>query len=360
MTSSVESRVQHLDDDGKHFVSAERLESASISGSPGRLQSNQRSETPVLSDDQRLGTSEVEVKRTKGGEEEVEGQQQEEVAREGGKQRQEEALHQLRKDLEDTTGFGSYRAYVKSFRRDPMYAGPSYSKILDGCFHSPSDIGPGVDIVDVSNEDLSSVRVSIRCENLSASEISGALCHPPPNTRAQIVVWPIDTYARDIKEFLDVLGVGLQLDPCFFEALRWREDHTSFSPHFRSKNILCIRSIGTSVFVARNFVLAKDNPVPVVFIVGPMHEPLQDFGNESCIHCSNLNKAIYDLVQAAPLYGHYNRDGKLHLANAYIRVLFSLLKSGGESALNSSDILSACIIPLLQIEIAVCKKTLVT
>ena len=350
MTSSVDARRQHLCVDGKPSVSAERLDSALISGGPARLQSNQRSETPVLRDAQMQNTSEVEFKGTQGGGEEVEGQKQKEG---------QEALRQVRKDLEETTGFGSYKAYLGSFRRDPMYVGRSYTDILDGCSHDPIDASSGVDIIDVSNEDLSPVGVRLRCENLSASEISEALCHPPPSTRAQIVLWPIATYTRNIEDFLDVLGVGLRLDPCFFEALRWREDETQISHHFRSKNILSISSIGTSVFVARSFVLAQNNPVPVVLIAGPMHDPIRKIFNYNPFKRKPpTNKAIYDLVRAAPLYGHYGCDGKPHFANTYIRALLTLLKSDRDSVPTSSDTLSACIIPLLQIEIAICKGDL--
>ena len=367
MASPVHARRQHMSDGREPSISAERLDSTSISSSPARLQSNQRSEKSVLRDAQLRDMSDIEVKGTERGREETEGQQQEEE--EGEREEQEEdeheALRQVMKDLEDTTGFGSYKAYLESFRRDPMYAGRSYFNIIDGCFDDPMHASSGVDIIDVSNEDLSPAGVSLRCENLSASGISEALCHPPPSTRAQIVLWPIDTYTRDIEDFVNVLGVGLQLDPCFFEALRWREHMTKFDHYLRSKNVLCISSIGTSVFVARSFVLAQDQPVPVVLIAGPMHEPVENFYYVPDWDARNApwnapvpNKAIYDLVQAAPLYGHYNCDGKPHFANAYIRALFSLLRSGRDFVLSSSDTLSACIIPLLQIEIAICKAEL--
>lgn len=352
MTSSVDAHRQHIYDGSKPSISTERLDSASISGSPARLQSNQRNDRPVLGDAQRQSTSEIEVKSTVGGGEEVEGRQQEEHEGEG-----EKTLRQVMKDLENATGFGSYKAYLESIRRDPMYVGRSYNDILYGSFHIPQGTRSGVDIIDVSIEDLSPVGVNLRCENLLASEISEALCHPPPSTRAQIVIWPIDDCPNNIADFLDVLGVGLQLDPCFFEALRWREDVTK-PEHFRSKNVLCIRSMGTSVFVARSFVLARHNPVPVVLIAGPMHQPVERFNYKGDYHELIPNIEIYDLVQAAPLYGHYNCDGKPHFANAYIRALFSLLKNVRNSAPSLSDTLSACIIPLLQMEIAICKGDL--
>ena len=358
MTSSVECRPQHIDNDGKPTVSTERPDSASIPGSLARLQSNQRNEMPTLSDTQMRSTSEIEVKNTAGEGGEEEAQQQEEKEGEGEEQRvRDETLRQVMKDLEDATGFGSYEAYLESFRRDPMYVGRSYTELFNGGgFSGPTDASPGVDIIDVSNGDLSPMH--LRGENLSASEISEALCQPSPNTHAQIVLWQIQSYTRGIKDFLDILGLGLRLDPCFFEALSWPEDGTEINLQFLSKNILCMGSIGTSVFVARSFELAQDNPVPVVLIAGPMHEPIETF-NIYPIRGKRLrNKAIYDLVRAAPLYSHYNYHGIPHFANTYIRALYTLLKSDRDSVLSSSDTLSACIVPLFQIEIAICKGEL--
>ena len=293
MTSSLDTRRQHIYNDGMASICAERPDSASMPGSLARQQSNQQNEA-------QMSKGEIEVKSSKQGGSEVEGQQLEAVASEGGNQRRVEALHQIRKDLRDTTGFGSYEAYLESIRRDPMYSGRSYKEIIDGWLDSYSISSPGVGIIDVLNEDNSPVRVSPRCEDLLASEIPGALCHPPAKTRAQIVLWPIHGYLGDIKDFLDVLGVGLQLDPCFFEALWWREDETRFIQHFRSRNSLCVRSIGTSVVVARSFVLAQDNPVPVVLIAGPMRTPLTIFYTDF-----SSQRAMYELVQSAPQYSHY-------------------------------------------------------
>ena len=353
MDSSIDALRQRTYDEEGPPISAERLESASCASSPARLQSNHRSEKPMLSDAQMQNTSEVdiEVKSTEGKREEVESQQQKEG---------QEALSEIRKELEERTGFATYKAYLEALSCDPMYAGRSYIDILDISFLEDDGAPPGVDVIDILDEEHSCVGVSLRCEDLSASEISVALCHPPPNTRAQVVLWPI-TYGarRHIEDFLDVLGVGLELDPCFFEALRWREEETCFTETFRSKHGLRIGSIGTSVFVARSFVLAQRIPVPVVLIAGPMHYRFTQFNRKRYgKEPTRINKAIYDLVRAAPLYNHYNHDGEPHLANAYIRALFTLLKSSGGSALSSTDTLSACVIPLLQIEIALCRCSL--
>ena len=83
MTSFVDTRRQHIDDGGEPSIPAQRLDSASVPGSLGRLQSNQRDKKPVLSDAQRPSTTEIDLKSNEGGVKELEGHQQEEAAREG-------------------------------------------------------------------------------------------------------------------------------------------------------------------------------------------------------------------------------------------------------------------------------------
>ena len=99
------------------------------------------------------------------------------------KDRDEEALHHIMTDLEAATGFDSYKAYLESFRRDPLYAGRSYTDILDGCFRGRRDAGAGVDLIDVSDEGL-----CLRGVHLSAPEISVALRQSTPGTSARIVL----------------------------------------------------------------------------------------------------------------------------------------------------------------------------
>ena len=353
MTSSVDARRQHMYDQRNPSISAERLDPASISSSPARLQSNQRSGMPVLGDPQMQSTTETDSE-----DETAEGK------REQGKYQQQkerqETLSKIRKKLEGRTGFASYESYLESSRRDPMYIGPSYTDILEGCFRDPCRTGPGVHIIDVSNENSSPFGVSLRCEHLLASEISGALCRPPPSTRAQIVLWPINEYTSDSADFLDVLGVGLQLDPSFFETFRYQQNENIYIPSYRSKYSLSIGSLRTSVSVARSFALAQDNPVPVVLIAGPMHRNVYTFSCGLCYEDLSYSedtsayyyRAIYDLVHAATPYASLRLGPGPCLANLYIRALFNLLKGGGNSAQSSSDTLSACIIPPLQLEIA--------
>ena len=68
-------------------------------------------------------------------------------------QQSQESLRQIRQILEEATGFASYKAYASSFFRDWLYVSRSYKEILESCSADFDEGRPGVDIVDVSNED---------------------------------------------------------------------------------------------------------------------------------------------------------------------------------------------------------------
>ena len=68
------------------------------------------------------------------------------------------------------------------------------------------------------------------------------------------------------------MGLGLQLDPLFFELSRRQKKMGKYGQIFRSKHSLFIKSLEMSIFVARSFVPAQDKPVPVVLVAGPMYQ----------------------------------------------------------------------------------------
>ena len=112
MNSSIDAFGQRSYDEEDPLISAERLDGASFSTNPARLQSNQKSEATGLSDAQMQDSSDIDIgaKTTQGKREEVEDRLQKEG---------HEALSEIRKELEERTGFATYEAYLDSLRRDP-------------------------------------------------------------------------------------------------------------------------------------------------------------------------------------------------------------------------------------------------
>ncbi len=334
---------------GKTFVPADRSSSASINSGPARLEARRRSQLSVLrgSPPQIFASTELQIQGPK-----AEG----DAPRKNDANEEQEALPQVLECLKKATGFDSYEAYLHSLYQDPMFAGRFYDEILDECFHYHGDASSrcGVDIIDVIAESTGLLKIDVRCESLSASEASNVLCDPSPGTAAQIILWPFENHDHDSENLVDVLGLGLQLDSCFFEPLRWNE--TRHDDRFRSKACLYLDSIGTSVYVAKRFALAQQNSVPVVLVAGPLHTPMENFNRYSDRH--SKSKAIYSLVQGAPFYDHYNSAGKPHLANTYIRVFTNMLKSARDTALTPDDAILASLVPFLKIEIAIHREDL--
>ena len=180
MSSSVNTGQQNLHDDGNPIISAERLDSVSVSSDPVRL------------DAQIAGMGENEIRTTEG---------EEDLIKEEEGREQAVALRPPVGDLIDTTAWDSYEDYSDAIQRDPMYVGRSYNDILDGCFHDPIDsssgvdvkeepnehLSPdfpssGVDIEDVSNHDVSLAGVRLRREDGPARQICCKLCRPPLST----------------------------------------------------------------------------------------------------------------------------------------------------------------------------------
>lgn len=260
------------------------------------------------------------------------------------------SLGHILKSLKKATGFGFYKTYVDSLCRDPLYASCSYDEILHGCFQSSGEPCPGVDIIEVIKESHGPVRVDLRGQNLSASEASMALRDPTPGAAAQVILWPIEDQYRGNEDLVDVLGLGLQLEPCFFEPLR-RRNPDQYA-RYRSTNNFYVDSIGISVHVARKFLLTRNDPVPVILVAGPLHTSIKTF---DCRPRSLPNTAVYGLVRGAPHYEHFQNLGMPHLANVYIRTLFNLVNDCHHFALTPIELPCACLVPLLQIEIAICK-----
>ena len=316
--------------------------------SPIRMQASGRSQTTIAG-----STSECSAGRT--------GSQSSGAARHDDAQEDAQAnaeraaVCHILECMKETTGFDSYEAYVDSLCQDPMYASRSYTEILEGCFDHAEHAGSGVDLIEVINESHGRARIDLRGKSLSASETTTILRNPTSDAAAQVILWPIGKQSPDNEDLIDVLGVGLQLEPCFFEPLRWSclNEHA----RFRSKCILFLDSIGVSVYVAPKFVLSEKS-LPVIVVAGPLHTSIEEFNYRFEDDKCGPNKAIYGLVQRAPLYDHFQCLGEPHLANVYIRTLSSLLDKRSNHALQTCDMPWACIIPWSQIEVAICKEDL--
>ena len=146
--------------------------------------------------------------------------------------------------------------------------------------------------------------MAIRCHSSSGSELLAALLQPPNNVRLQIVLWPIlspplSASLKVSREILNILGLGLRLDPQFFLALLETLSGPSLSDdlneavEFRPlhpSHVVIDRAVATLV---RHVLAEKPDAAPILLIAGgfnlKMRSKLMDLWDCSCIADQRLN-----------------------------------------------------------------------
>lgn len=210
-----------------------------------------------------------------------------------------EMAAQVMADLEAATGFASYDAYLESLRRSDLYSGPT----VEGLTRGTSVISPHkYAIIDLSTDNLpntptdepSSLRAALRCKRLSAIQILADLREPSQSVKVQIVLAETGISGPMGPDFINVFGLGLVLDPSFFQSLLVVQGRSlgGIGVSLQSKNLGGIRvsqqsknlgsakeEIEDSVFhhfailehvvaIARNCPFLGPNAPPIILIAG--------------------------------------------------------------------------------------------
>ena len=130
---------------------------------------------------------------------------------------------QLWEDIKAQTGFGSYSDYANTYaereaRSDldllKYWLQDTAEDFVNTCF-----------IIDMLAPKDSTPGLSTRCRTSSGLELLAALLQPPEHVRATVVIWDIDRsrFIDRVPEIsrglLNVLGLGLRINPQFFLAL---------------------------------------------------------------------------------------------------------------------------------------------
>ena len=129
----------------------------------------------------------------------------------------------IRASLREQTGFRSYQDYLEAYIDWEAHKDLMLLRDLMNEVTSP-DAQDTCSILDVLINEGLPPELSLRCHSKSGSEIFNALRQPPMDACVQIVIWRIHTPARSprltmSRWFLDILGLGLRIDPQFFFAL---------------------------------------------------------------------------------------------------------------------------------------------
>lgn len=135
-----------------------------------------------------------------------------------------EMAAQVMADLQAATGFDSYEAYLESLRRNDLYSGPNVADII----HEASIIAPHkcaiIDLLtdnfpNTPTDEASSLRAALRCKRLSAIETLANLREPSQSVKVQIVLAETGLWGAMDLDFINIIGLGLKLDPSFFQSL---------------------------------------------------------------------------------------------------------------------------------------------
>ncbi len=127
--------------------------------------------------------------------------------------------------LESETGFSDYFSYAAmdtSLEHNPVYDPYPLPKVFRDVANNRHDVqNQYCAIIDLSKEELSPSKATLRCEKLSAVQVLQSLRTPPKGVKVQIVLWSLSEGPTPFldRDFLTVFGLGLKLNPPFFQHI---------------------------------------------------------------------------------------------------------------------------------------------
>ena len=243
--------------------------------------------------------------------------------------------------MKQETGFDSYKTYLESLESDPVHSRSSW---WDYKYHHVVPTGPPhlFSIIDLSvGDDLLPV-AQPRCELSSATETFQYLREPPQGVEVQLLLWSSKNLID--PDFQDTLGLGLGLEPCFFEALCKKSGQIStpwlYENPFATKYFNVARNVIT---IARKCPLIKSGYPPIVFIAGSFGSSFSQDGN-----------LLYHLMHEIPLpYNLRQSSDQLSFksVNEHVEMYARLLTIPLKQNWDTSNLLFNSLLPLLRIEI---------
>lgn len=257
-----------------------------------------------------------------------------------------EVVARLRCELEEATGFGSYKAYVESLAGDPMYPGP-YPHDLDR-FLKGDDVDKihRCDIFEVSMGKDRVPQLTLRGHHLSATQTCAAIRNPPRDISLQTILWQTGRYTRVSYRWADLLGLALKLDPLFLEALADEQDIRSnseergYNRDTRARSAYVFLS-GLEVWIEQHSGLNAKDSAPIVFIAGDCRDEL------------GKRDEIYEMIRVNPSSIHSGAEyskATFSLDLIYIRLLAQNLEQYRDSVDDIRALLICCLLPLLHMD----------
>ena len=170
---------------------------------------------------------------------------------------------QVWKDIEAETGFTSYEDYLwfyKDVRRD---IDQTLWELRESADKIPTyhPVRPQIVIYDLSIQENSSARLTLRCQCESGTELIQALRKPSDGVCVQLVIWRRIDSTLD-QEMVDTLGLGLRLNLNDF----YYREHYLPPPRKSRPQIKSIFGEQTVATICQGFMRDVANEVPVVLV----------------------------------------------------------------------------------------------
>ena len=185
---------------------------------------------------------------------------------------------QVWKDIEAETGFASYEAYLEYYKD----AHPDFETKLFELRHNETRFGhissrwTNTVIYDLSVQENSSTKLSLRCHCKSGTELINDLRKPPDGVCVQLVFWHRNKIPH-CQEMVDTLGLGLRLDLDDFDYRgRWTPPPRKSDPRIKS-----IFGEQTVAAISQGFMCDVAREVPVVLVASSYQGPWDRGGSNS-------------------------------------------------------------------------------
>ena len=242
-------------------------------------------------------------------------------------------------DLEAETGFSSYKEYLKAYEGRH----PDLKKLLDTIPDWPfvgSPFPHSCAIYDIEDRDCACPTITLQCSTSSAERILLALRRPSAIATARIVLWQPGPRGK----MVDALGLGLRIQPRFFQAYYDRHAHARRPERFKEDPLTPeLIVIGRYVVtIARHYLPAIPDATPVILIAELDAESL---GNEEeIVETLPFQKPVtnepYKPINRLPSW-----------MRQYDRILKSDLENERKATTTIRDLIFRSLTPLLHFQI---------
>ena len=282
--------------------------------------------------------------------------------------------------LREQTGFSSYAAYVKAACQRRPHLRPLLDK-LDRWEKAPTtsdEIAARLPpdrrskefiILELSDGEGSSINLRARPSDemeRTGRDLLYALHHPRPKVRVQIIIWFWSSRGLPLKGLVDVFGLGLKLDPRFFETLvenlrnHGTEDSEKATNETRPTSE--IRPLGYShiaiggevATVARGYIPNMSNAVPVVLIASSLRQ--QTDADANIIYQELSEPPNFD-IQHLSEQREVDPHGYIPFYQLYKALFAQIADQAGIGPSSDEELIFTAFIPLLRLNLLRIRET---